>query len=191
MAQEDKIKWNKKYKEKHSLLKDRPASKKLDTIIQNIQKGNALDIACGAGRNSIFLAIKGFNVDAVDISEVALEHLNNLDIKNINAILVDLDHYIPSKEFYDIVVMTNFLDRSLIPKLVDALKTNGYMLIETYMNDPINEKENSNPNFLLQKDELKEFFDGSFKIIDYDEFENESFEMYRMKKQSIIAQKLH
>ncbi|MGB5917628.1 MAG: tellurium resistance protein TehB, partial [Arcobacter sp.] len=86
--------------------------------------------------------------------------------------------------------MTNFLDRKLIPKLANALKKDGILFIETYMHDKINEKPPSNPDFLLQKDELKSFFDDQFEILDYDEFENEDYELYRMKKQSIEVKKL-
>lgn len=189
MAIEDKIKWNKKYQEKPSLLVTRAHSAKLNIIFKQISKGIALDVACGTGRNCLAMAKKGFLVDAVDISHIALEHLNTHQIKNITTHLVDLDDYTPKQNTYDLIVMTNFLDRELILRLQNALKTNGYILIETYMDDPINDKSASNPNYLLQKEELKSFFDESFEIIDYDEFENESFEMHRMKKQSIIAKK--
>ncbi len=190
MAIEDKIKWNKKYTDKPSLLKNRPASSKLEIILKQIKNGNALDVASGIGRNSIYLANNGFEVDAIDISEVALDHLRSQNIANITTHLVDLDSYIPNTNTYDLIVMTNFLDRDLIAKLNHSLKTNGYILIETYMDHPVNEKEGSNPDFLLAKEELKSFFDKDFQIIDYDEFENEVFEMHKMMKQSIIAKKL-
>lgn len=190
MAIEDKIKWNKKYQEKPSLLVARAHSKKLDMIFERLSKGYALDVACGTGRNCIAMAKKGFFVDAVDISHIALGHLNAHQIKNITTHLVDLDDYIPKQNGYDLIVMTNFLDRALIQRLPHALKLNGYILIETYMDDPINDKSASNPNYLLQKQELKSFFDESFEIVDYDEFENESFEMHTMKKQSIIVKKI-
>lgn len=54
------------------------------------RKGKALDIAAGLGRNSLFLAEKGFEVDAVELSDVAVEKLKNLH-KNINVIQEDLD----------------------------------------------------------------------------------------------------
>ncbi len=190
MAIKDKIKWNKKYTDKPSLSKNRPASSKLQIILDQLKCGKALDVASGIGRNSIHLANHGFEVDAIDISEVALDHLRSQNIANITTHLVDLDSYTPTSNNYDIIVMTNFLDRDLIPKLNNALKTNGYILIETYMDHPINEKEGSNPNFLLAKKELKSFFDTRFEIIDYDEFENEAFEMHKMMKQSIIVKKL-
>ncbi len=54
--------------------------------------GKALDIATGMGRNAIFLAQCGFEVDAIDISNVAIDKLTNRPEK-LNPICVDLDSY--------------------------------------------------------------------------------------------------
>lgn len=187
MSIEDKIKWDKKYKNTPSLLEDRAASKRLENIIDKVNGKKALDIACGAGRNSIFLAKKDFNVDALDISKVALDNLQNKGYKNISTKLIDLEGYKPEKDNYDLIIMTNYLDRDIIPILCESLKKEGVLFIETYMDHPSNTKPNSNPDFLLKKDELKTFFDSRFEIIDYDEFDNEAHELYRMKKQSICV----
>ncbi len=53
--------------------------------------------------------------------------------------------------------MTNFLDRKIISSLKNALKKDGILFIETYMEDKENEKLDSNPDFLLKKGELKVF----------------------------------
>lgn len=189
MSQKDKLKWDRKYQETTSLLKDREPSENLKKIVEKIKGRKALDVASGAGRNSIYLAINGFDVEALDISQVALDVLNNKGFKNISCKLVDLDEYEIPKSSYDLIVMTNFLDRNLIPKLSAALKINGVLFIETYMEDELNEKPSSNPDFLLKKDELKTFFDDDFELLAYDEFLNND-ELYRMKKQFIAIKKL-
>ncbi|WP_024954479.1 class I SAM-dependent methyltransferase [Sulfurospirillum arcachonense] len=190
MAQKDKIKWNKKYKETPSLLEKKEPSKKLTQILHKVKGKKALDVASGAGRNSIYLALNGFEVEAIDISQIALDELDKKAFQNITCKLVDLDEYEVPKNSYDLIIMANFLDRDLIPKLSAGLKKGGILFIETYMHDKINEKPPSNPDFLLQKDELKSFFDNQFEILDYDEFENEDYELFRMKKQSIEIKKL-
>ncbi|PLY11031.1 MAG: tellurium resistance protein TehB [Arcobacter sp.] len=190
MAQKDKTKWDKKYNETPSLLEKREPSKKLIEILDKVKGKKTLDVACGAGRNSIYLATKGFDVDAMDISQVALDELDKKGFENISTKLVDLDEYEIPKNSYDLIVMTNFLNRKLIPKLSNALKINGILFIETYMEDKDNEKPPSNPDFLLKKDELKSFFNEEFEVLDYDEFFNESYELYRMKKQAITIKKL-
>ena len=189
MSQKDKLKWDKKYQETTSLLKDREPSENLKKIVEKTKGKKALDVASGAGRNSIYLANNGFDVEALDISSVALEVLNNKGFKNISCKLVDLDEYEIPKNNYDLIVMTNFLDRNLIPKLSIALKIDGVLFIETYMEDKLNEKASSNPDFLLKKDELKTFFDDNFELLVYDEFLN-SEELYKMKKQFIAIRKL-
>lgn len=190
MAIEDQIKWDKKYQQTPTLLKDREASKKLQNIIQNIQGRNALEIACGTGRNSIFLAKNGFKVEALDISKVALDFLENKGIENITTKRVDLEDYKPQENSYDLIVKTNYLDREIIPNLLEALKKDGILFIETYMDHKSNTKPNSNPKFLLKEGELKTFCKDGYKMIFYDEFENEAFEKYRMIKQAIMIQKL-
>lgn len=189
MSLEDQIKWDKKYSENSNLLKDRAPSKKLDSILKLVTGKNALEVACGSGRNSIFLAKNGFNIDAYDISKIALKALKEKGYNTINTKLIDLDQFTPKANQYDLIIQTNFLDRDLIPKLLNSLKKNGLLFIETYMAHPSNNKPNSNPLFLLQKGELKSFVYEGFELIDYDEFDNESYEQYRMKKQSIIIKK--
>jgi tellurite methyltransferase len=189
MALQDKEKWNKKYQNTPSLTKDRKACRKLELAQDYANKQKALDVACGTGRNSIYLSSLGYEVDAIDISEVAIEILNEKKIKNINTKVVDLDEYIPPKENYDLIVMSNFLDRNMIEHLKNSLRKDGVLVIETYMHHEINTKKNSNPDFLLQEGELKTFFDKKFELIEYDEFDNDDFELYRMRKQSIIIKK--
>lgn len=190
MALQDKEKWNKKYQETPSLTKDRQASKKLTSALNYVKiKQKALDVACGTGRNSIYLSKQGFEVDAIDISEVAIEILNEKKIKKINTKVVDLDTHIPVKEQYDLIVMSNFLDRDMIGNLKESLRKDGVLVVETYMHHEINTKKSSNPDFLLKEGELKNFLDEKFELIEYDEFDNEDSELYKMRKQSIIFKK--
>ncbi len=189
MAIKDKIKWNEKYTNNKSLLKKRPQSKKLSNAIKIVKGNLALDVACGVGRNSIFLAQNGFEVEALDISSVALEELDKNNYKNIKTKQIDLESYCPKEDSYNLIVMTNYLDRNLIEKLYKALKKDGILFIETYMFHKENEKPASNPNFLLKENELKTFFKEEGIILDYEEFFNEPFEMYRMRKQAIIIKK--
>lgn len=190
MAEKDKIKWDKKYKDSPTLLEDREPSQKLVEVLEKVKGKKALEIACGAGRNSIYLAQNGFKVEALDISDVAIKSLKEKNIENITAIQIDLEDFKPSKNSYDLIVQTNYLDRDIIPNLANALKKDGVLLIETYMEHEENEKPPSNPLFLLKKDELKTLFDKNFEVLDYDEFFNEKYELFRMRKQSIAVKKL-
>ena len=190
MAIKDEIKWNEKYKTTPRLLMQRDVSINLKEAITYAKIGLALDVACGAGKNSVYLAKNGFEVESYDISQVALDALNEKNYENIRTFCKDLDGFEPSKNRYDFIVMTNFLDRELISKLVKGLKFNGVLFIETYMHHDSNEKKSSNPDFLLSEGELKTFFSDEYEILDYSEFDNGKDELYKMRKQSIIVQKV-
>ena len=154
----------------------------------------ALDLACGAGRNTIYLAQERYEVDAVDIADIALDALR-VDASQrglaeyINPVLQDLDDYAPLREAYDLIVMSNFLDRDLLERTKEVLKSGGLYVVETYMDDLVNEKKDSNADNLLKKDELKRIFADGYDVVHYDEFENEAHELYRMKKQVIVVMK--
>jgi SAM-dependent methyltransferase len=147
-----------------------------------------VDLACGGGRNALYLAKKGFEVDALDISPVAIEALKKrAEGLPVFAQVTDLDGYEPPRGRYGLAVMANFLDRALIGRVADALKPGGLFIVETYMKHPRNEKA-GNPDFLLDPGELERLFDGRFQVIDYEEFWNEG-ERYAMRKQAIAVRK--
>ncbi len=190
MSTKDKEKWNRKYTEKPTLLESRPPSPMLKSHLHLIEGNCALDLACGSGRHTRFLAENGFCVDAVDISSVALEQLSKtLSNNSVTLIEADLDSFIPQEDRYDLAVMTNYLDRPLITRTAQRLKPGAFFFVETYMVHPQNEKKDSNPDFLLKAGELKTFFDNTFSVIAYEEFWNEAYELYKMRKQSIMIKK--
>ncbi len=189
MSIKDKNKWNKKYTENPKLIEKREPSffvKKYATATNGV---DVLDLACGVGRNALFLEELGFRVDAVDISIKALEILKSRSKGLINIIEADLDDFKPTKS-YDLIIKCNFLDRELINKTKDALNSGGVYIVETYIEDKDNEKKDSNPNFLLKKDELLNIFKDGFKILEYKTFWNDSSEIYKMRKAAIVAYKL-
>ncbi len=195
MSKNDKQKWDEKYIKKSQLLNQREASANIQKYIKECSGNKALDLACGAGKNTLYLAKQGFIVDAIDIAEIALDTLNkyakdNLTQDLINTTLMDLDDFTPISDTYNLIIMTNFLDRVIIEKAKKSLKKDGIFIVETYMKDEKNEKINSDEKNLLYKEELKDIFLPKFEIIFYNEFENEENEIYRMKKQVIVAKKI-
>ncbi len=191
MSKQDKDKWNKKFQNKPQLLIPREPSKILSNFVTRVNSKKALDLACGSGRHSIFMASMGYNVDAVDISSIAIDSLKKQkDNYNINCIESDLDRYNLKENYYDFIIMTNYINRELISKSLVSLRVDGYFFIETYMKSDFNEKKDSNDDNLLKQDELKTFFDRNYEIIFYDEVENESYEIHKMMKQVILVKKI-
>ena len=184
MAQKDKEKWDRKHLT--APIPDRPIE--LITNYAMLAHGNqALDIACGMGRHSKYLASQGFRVDALDISSTAIESLQ--DLENINAKEVDFDSYSLEENKYDLIVCTYFLERSLFPQIEKALKKGGIFIYETYLYHPDNDKLPSNRSFLLEEGELETTFSDSYDLIHIQEWWDEDYECSKMMKGSLVAKK--
>ena len=131
----DRKRWDKRFGQKEFALGKEP-NPFLKKNIRLLPKGKALDIATGEGRNAVFLAQQGFEVDAVDISEKGLEKAQKLALKKgvkINTSLSDLDQYPIKKEQYDLIANFYFLKRRLIPRIKKGLKMGGKVIFETYL----------------------------------------------------------
>lgn len=184
MALEDKERWDEKYL--NNQIPDEPI--KLITDYAKLSNGTqALDIACGMGRHSKYLASLGFEVDALDISSVALSQLEALP--HIHAKEVDFDTYTLPKEKYDLIVCTYYLERKLFPQMIEAVKPEGMILFETFLHHPDNERAPSNPAFMLQAGELASSFGESCELLYLQEFWDEDYMGYKTMKASMAARK--
>ena len=91
----DQKRWDKRFGRKEFAFGEEP-NPFLKKYIRLLPKGKALDIASGEGRNAVYLAQNGFDVDAVDISERGLKKakkLARLKGVKIHTFPVDLDQY--------------------------------------------------------------------------------------------------
>jgi SAM-dependent methyltransferase len=176
MTDTDRIKWDAKYR-------DKPISAEPSGIIAKYwhlaSSGRALDIACGNGRNSIFLAQNGFTVDAVDISTVATDHLAG-QYSNIRVHCEDLDSWKIPQNHYEFIVNIRFLDRNLFPQIQAGLKVGGVLIFESFLNGETDK-------YCLKTNELLHAF-SNFRIIYYEEKETDHGERYDHMA-SLVAQK--
>jgi SAM-dependent methyltransferase len=133
----DQKRWDKKFGEKKFALGKGP-NPFLKRHLVSLPRGKALDIATGEGRNAIFLAQHGFDVDAVDISNVGLKKARKLAREarvKIRTLHADLDTYPIKEGEYHLITNFYFLKRSLIPKIKRGLKKGGRVVFETYILD--------------------------------------------------------
>jgi cyclopropane fatty-acyl-phospholipid synthase-like methyltransferase len=184
MAQEDKQRWDDKHSK--NIMPQEPIAliKKYAHLAIGKQ---ALDIACGNGRHSRYLVSLGFEVDALDISSVAIKQLQG--IENIHAKEVDFDSYTLGKEKYDLIVITYFLERKLFSQMIAALKPRGIILMETFLHDEANERIPSNPAFRLNTGELEAFFDHTCELLHISEFWDTDYQGFKTMKTSMVARK--
>ena len=156
----DKKRWNERFKKKDFALGREP-NPFLKRQIRLLPKGRTLDMAAGEGRNAVFLARHGCDVDAVDISEEGLKKTRRLAVEmgvKIRTFLSDLDSYSIKKNEYDLIADFYFLKRSLIPRMKRGLKKGGKIIFETYTLDhralaasgPMQAKYFLKPNELLR-----------------------------------------
>lgn len=161
--------WNKRYGERGE--NSQPPSWLLQELILTLPVGRALDVAAGSGRNAIFLARHGFDVDAIDSSPVAVEKGRKMADKagaNLNFINADLSAYTIAEESYDLIINFNFLERSLIPSMKKGLKKDGAILFETFTVDQSDLGPPTNRDYLLNHNELLSLF-GDLYITFYKE----------------------
>ncbi|CAA6826446.1 MAG: Tellurite resistance protein TehB [uncultured Sulfurovum sp.] len=184
MAHADKVRWNEKYQD--SKIPNEPIS--LVVEYATTSKGKqALDIACGMGRHSRYLSNNGFHVDALDISSVAISQLK--DLPYITPQEVDFDTYTLKDNSYDLIVCTYYLERTLFPQMIAALKAGGILIFETFLYDEENERAPSNPDFILQKGELESAFEPSCKLLKLTPWWDKDYQGYKTLKISMVAQK--
>jgi SAM-dependent methyltransferase len=97
---------------------------------QALTPGVALDLACGPGRNAIYLAKRGWSVTAVDASSIAIDLLRRSN-PSIDAHLANLesDEFIIAPESFHLVLSCYYLQRSLIPRMKSALRPGGMLIM--------------------------------------------------------------
>ena len=162
----DRVKWNARYESEDSFLGERPSSflsREIERIKALVPGTKALDIACGEGRNSVFLAQHGFSVIGLDISDKGLEKGRNRAQStglDVDFRRVDLDDYTIHGAF-DLILNFNFLLRELIPSEVAALNPGGVLLFDTIMASELL-LQSHKPSYLLQSGELSRLF-GTFQ----------------------------
>jgi tellurite methyltransferase len=165
--------WDAKHRiEAEGLVQE--ASTLLRELLPLLPLGPALDLACGTGRNALFLARKR-PVTAVDRSEAALDALakraalagiavsrgSGIDRarSGVRIVVADLERSQLPTEAFNAIICTDYLQRSLFPKMVAALAPNGMLMFETFTRAQLEFAEGPrDPLYLLDPGELRTAF---------------------------------
>jgi 2-polyprenyl-3-methyl-5-hydroxy-6-metoxy-1,4-benzoquinol methylase len=134
--------------------------------LNRLPAGRALDLATGLGRCAVKLARTGWNVTAVDISEVGIRiarrHADRLGA-HVDWIVADLEHFLLPSRHFDVVTVFNYLDRTRLPgQIVRTLRPGGMLLFETFTLNQLQVPGNhlTNPDHMLRPGELLSMFPG-------------------------------
>lgn len=203
MERDEKALWNRKYSEgSHSSLEPDPfLVRAYSEFLAGCQPSDALDVAGGVGRHALWLAEKGWKVKLIDISDVGIErartnfapHLDNPITKlpdpsgpsqpvvdqlhprgTIRTEVRDLQTCVDlGQDQYDLIIVFFYLQRSLFPALISALRPGGFLIYKTYTVEQQRFSGGpSRPMHLLEPDELRRTF-ASLQTLFYQETTSE------------------
>ncbi|HEV8041417.1 MAG TPA: methyltransferase domain-containing protein [Bryobacteraceae bacterium] len=120
-------KWNERYRAcKH--LSDTPEPL-VERFVADLAPGAALDLACGPGRNTLYLAERGWRVTAVDGSPIAIAKLRRHF--RIDARVVDLERgeFKIQPDSYDLICDCLYLQRDLFPRMKAGIRAGGMAIV--------------------------------------------------------------
>lgn len=167
--------WNKKF----SIRNDDPLNPE-QSLVENIiyfNEGTVLDIACGDGRNALFLLEKGFRVTGVDFSNKALERLNMFAKQSnysIETIQLDLSttNSLDGVGVFDNIVINHYRLRKQQFENIDKYLTSGGILFVSGFG------YKHNINLKIKEEDLIQPVDfenikNTFKLIKYTEYQDD------------------
>lgn len=133
--------------------------------------GPVLDLACGKGRHTQLMLGLGYEVTAVDIDVSGVRDISTPNLTILEADLEGAPWPLENHAFGTIIV-TNYLHRALFPHISATLKSGGLLLYETFAIGNENYGKPSNPDFLLQEDELRDVFAEGYEEVDYQQIDD-------------------
>lgn len=166
MRRED---WNRKHGEGGLLFGAEP-NRFLVAEVSDLDPGRALDLACGSGRNAVWLARQGWEVTGVEFSDVALERARGLAAeRGVEAewLEVDLREWQPPARAFDLVVVLYLqlpkdeLD-PILGRAAEAVAPGGTLLVVGHHSDNLERGSGGpkDPSVLFTSEDVAAALDG-------------------------------
>lgn len=166
LSRTDRDKWDARYSDGAYRVRRHPSAL-LQCWIDRLDVGGlpprAIDMACGRGRNALFLARRGWHVDAIDISAVALEHLRadaTAEGLSVNCIERDLEtvaaalHGLTDRH-YELALLMRYADTALVAALPRLLAPGGHVMAEMHLRTDRPVAGPRSPRFRVAPGELR------------------------------------
>lgn len=133
--------WEQRYRSGDYSPREYPSPLVLENI-DWLPEGNALDLATGHGRNALFLAEQGYDVQAIDIAPAALEvAAHRADERDVSVewITADIDEFDLPTNSYDVITLSYYYNFNKLPEIKEALAPGGVLLYEHHLQsvDPV------------------------------------------------------
>lgn len=142
MSEADRERWNARYAPAGLVMGPavKPLVRELEPVLP--RAGRALDIACGEGQLALWLAERGLDVTAVDVSDVALAKLRDQvaerDLgERLAVVEADLDHGLPPMApGLALVCCIDFYSPALMAEARRLLAPGGLLLVQVVLQPP-------------------------------------------------------
>ncbi len=149
----------------------------LKNHVADLKKGRAIDIAMGEGRNAVFLAQNGFQVEGVDAAASAVEKAKKLAEEKgvaLEAKAQNLDFFLMPLMKYETILMTYYRPNPrFFNEVRRGLVAGGTFLLEAYLVDHIRHQTVPNPNLdfedCYKPNEVLRHLTKDFTVVYYDE----------------------
>jgi tellurite methyltransferase len=181
--------WDERYRQKgHACEHFEAAPTELvRNVARQLRPGSALDLACGTGRNALWLRREGWRVTAVDGSSIAIEALRTEAQRQhlvLQADVADLQAgYRIEEASWDLIVIAYYLQRDLFEPAKRGIVPGGVLVAIVHTAEPGEEPTESR----LRAGELKRYFAGWDIMREYEGQPNDSTHKRRVAE--IVAQR--
>ena len=171
MAEADREKWDRKYAEGSYRSRTYPSPFLVEWLAA-LPKGRALDLACGTGRNALCLADAGYEVEAMDISGVAIERARAAARERrleVSWRVADLDGFEPPPGRFDLITVIRYTNRKLMVRLPEALAEGGMLLVEHHLLTSQPVAGPTTRDFRLAPNELIDLYHRRLRVLFHEE----------------------
>ncbi|HTM14675.1 MAG TPA: methyltransferase domain-containing protein [Bryobacteraceae bacterium] len=163
--------WDEQYRKEADSATERESvpNPLLVEAARDLRPGRALDLACGTGRNALWLAQRGWSVTAIDGSAVAVEILRSRSAHSnimLDVQVADLEKtgFTIAPERYDLIAMCYYFQRDLLDRCKGGVAPGGVMVVIALLVEPGTKLS----PFRLQPGELRGYF-ADWIIVHYRE----------------------
>lgn len=155
----------------HALQPDRPSAwvARFASLIE--ASAAMLDLACGGGRHVRYLLGCGFTVTAVDVDVSGLDDLRSNPKVEILRTDLEAEPWPLGERRFAGVIVTNYLHRPLLPRILSAVAPGGLLIYETFAAGNERFGRPRNPDYLLRRGELLEVVRGTLTVIAYEDLD--------------------
>jgi hypothetical protein len=175
MSNSDQDRWNEKYRQgrsnpdftPHPLIRDLENSGQLDRL----PNGPVLELACGLSGSALRLAERGFDLLAIDISDVALDQLaaearrRNL-WPRITFQQFDLNIWQPPAAAFSLLLCTKYWDRLVFERALNAIMPGGLLVWQTFTLDYLCQRPTFRAEWCLAAGEPASLLTSDFQLLE-------------------------